>query len=268
MWYIRIQGDVIGPLSENELRDLARRGGLTAETVTSRDGTFWSEAAGISGLEFASRSTKSLDQASDDEPSRKLRVGAGWIIGGVMGAGAVLLVLGFVAIVVIGALMDRSDSMGSPPPDRSGLLELISHEPSRTLETRDVVAPRLSLRWQDATDELTQLLEQLSAEQRTVLRITAMTTGFDVYAARVELTNQSAVPILISREKICVHFGQEAATVSALDAPQFLRDEVLEPGQATTGLITFVARIDIGTAFRLGSGELSYADPGLEMTDR
>lgn len=268
MWYLRIQGDVIGPLSENELRDLARRGGLTAETVTSRDGSVWSEAGGISGLEFASRSTKSLDRASDDEPSRKFRVGAGWIIGGVMGAGAVLLVLGFVALVVIGTLMDRSDSMGSPPADRSGPLQLISHQRSRNIEIREVVSPRLSLRWQDATDELTQLIERLSAEQRTVLRITALTMGFDVYAARVELTNQSAVPILISPEKIRVHFGQEAATVSTLDAPQFLREEVLEPGQATTGLITFVARIDIGAAFRLGSGELSYADPGLEMTDR
>ena len=51
-WYLRLGQEILGPLSETELRELAQRGGLFPETPVSPDGTNWTTAASLEGLVF------------------------------------------------------------------------------------------------------------------------------------------------------------------------------------------------------------------------
>ena len=51
-WYIRLGDQVLGPLSEAELRDLALRGSVTAQTPVSQDKINWTEAVAVQGMVF------------------------------------------------------------------------------------------------------------------------------------------------------------------------------------------------------------------------
>lgn len=268
MWFLRLGNDVFGPLSERELRELARRGGVVAGTDVSRDGTLWFKASEIPSMEFGATSELALQTAGQPEPSVRKEISAGWIIGGTMCGGFLLLVLAFLVLVWIGSTTEASRPNDLLQVDPVHPDFVVAGNPANTLPKAAPVSPRLNVRWQEATPELVSLLQGLSTEQRTVLGIAALATGVDVYAARVELTNEGNVPLRISPQRILVHFGQESARVSTLNAPQFLREGILQPGQSTSGLVTFIARIDIGAAIRFGEGALSYEDPSIEISYR
>ena len=51
-WYVRIYDDKIGPMSERELHDLARRGGLKSDSLVSQDGVQWRLASSLPELQF------------------------------------------------------------------------------------------------------------------------------------------------------------------------------------------------------------------------
>ena len=51
--YVRLGEQILGPISEAELRDLALRGGVTARTPVSSDHANWTTAADVPGIVFA-----------------------------------------------------------------------------------------------------------------------------------------------------------------------------------------------------------------------
>ena len=124
---------------------------------------------------------------------------------------------------------------------------------------------QLKLIWSEATRELVPLVNQLTSEERTALGIAAVASGFDIYGARVTLTNVGTASIHVTPAKLRIHFGEESASVFVADDPPFLKSTVLGPGQAASGLVMFEARMDIGAAIRLGEGEMSYAEAALEV---
>ena len=91
--------------------------------------------------------------------------------------------------------------------------------------------------------------------------------GFDIYGARVTLTNTGQTSIQVTPEKLQIVFGDEAASVFVADDPRFLKPTLLRPGQAASGLVMSEARVDIGAAIRLGEGEMSYVDPNLDVVE-
>jgi hypothetical protein len=218
-------------------------------------------------MEFGRHPERSGESSPMREPSGRSEISAAWIIGGTMVAGAALLALCILTLVLIGTTSDRSAPTGSPQPDRE-LLQLIFLGPLDEFGRSALATHRLSVCWQEATPELVTLLHQLLTAERAALGIAALATGFDLDAAPAELTNQGNVPPRTSPQKIRVHFGSESTIVSTFDAPPYVRKGILEPGQSTSGLISFVARIEVGVATRLGGGALAYADPQIEVTSR
>lgn len=51
-WYIRLGGQVLGPISDAELRDLAMHGGVTSQTPVSKEQTQWIPAAAVAEIVF------------------------------------------------------------------------------------------------------------------------------------------------------------------------------------------------------------------------
>ena len=51
-WYVRLGDQVLGPISDADLRDRAVQGSVTAQTPVSSDGTNWMEAAAVTGIVF------------------------------------------------------------------------------------------------------------------------------------------------------------------------------------------------------------------------
>jgi GYF domain 2 len=51
-WHIKIKGETIGPLTDSELRDLARKGSVNPDTLVSSDHEGWVAAHTIPGLAF------------------------------------------------------------------------------------------------------------------------------------------------------------------------------------------------------------------------
>ena len=94
----------------------------------------------------------------------------------------------------------------------------------------------------------------------------ALSTGIDIYAARVRFLNTGNVPVTISPDYIRIHYGSEQTTVSTVEHPLFLRAGVLAPSQSREGLVAFRARMDIGAAIRMGQGSLSYDDGSVRVS--
>lgn len=157
---------------------------------------------------------------------------------------------GFVALVVIGALMTDG-----PPADYSSV-------------PAEAGIARLQFSWVDATEELMRMVQQLTPDEQALLGLAVLTTGSDFYGARIYLANTGNMPIRVGPEKVIIHFGGEAATVSTGNDRRFLRQTTLQPGQSTNGLVAFHARMDIGAAIRLGGGAMSYEDPTIEVVYR
>ncbi|WP_145260570.1 hypothetical protein [Planctomycetes bacterium Pan216] len=125
---------------------------------------------------------------------------------------------------------------------------------------------RLNFRWGDATSELIAIVQRLPPEDRLAVGLGALATGVDIYGARVQLTNTGNVPLRIFPQNILIHFGGETTEVYTFPHQLFLRPTILQPNDQVEGVVAYSARMDIGAAIRLGSGEMSYRDPTILVT--
>jgi hypothetical protein len=115
-WYIRLDEQVLGPISEAELRDLAMRGAANAQTPVSCDGVSWTEAATLPGITFGiplSRSPSPPPIPSTHVlPSGQLS--SGWLFGAILGGGVLVLICSGLLLVVLAALAKDSTPASSP----------------------------------------------------------------------------------------------------------------------------------------------------------
>lgn len=110
-WYIRLGDQVLGPVSESELRDLALRGGVTARTLVSPDKLNWKEAASIRDLVFgnASSDTSQVPLPAPSPPGAQRFSPTRLFVGILLGSIGVI-VCGFIVLVVIAALVGSGES--------------------------------------------------------------------------------------------------------------------------------------------------------------
>lgn len=107
-WYLRLQDQVLGPLPEAELCDLAARGAVTAETLVSQDKATWTRAGGLPNLVFQPGPQVYVPPVAAAPPTAPGRNTTGWLIGGIALGGVAVLACGGLALVVIGALSTAS----------------------------------------------------------------------------------------------------------------------------------------------------------------
>lgn len=268
-WYIRLHDEVLGPMSRHELRDLARRGGIAAHTRVSQDGTSWIRADELARTTFGSALPCVSCSGSRPAPSPHMPVPGlfavvlGVAVVSLFGAGFLLVPVGFPPVAaeveqqasdsVAPGLGPHGDARFSAPPLWS---------PTRA-EPR---VARLNLRCEDATDELLRLAQGAATEEMAIAGMLALITATDTYAARVHLENTGSTPIRVYPENLHVWFRGDISTVSTAEHYRFLQPTTLQPGQSVTGLVTYLARMDIGAAMRSGMGEMSYDDPTVTVT--
>ena len=51
-WYVRLDEQVLGPVSDAELRDLVKQGGVTPQTPVSSGNATWIDASAVQGVFF------------------------------------------------------------------------------------------------------------------------------------------------------------------------------------------------------------------------
>lgn len=168
-------------------------------------------------------------------------------------------------VVLLGAAIMYGNRQCNKP-DSSSKKEGTSTT-TRSPISKDVTVATLRMQWHDETASLTTFASQISPEQRALLGLAAIASGMDIYGARVNLTNTGNIPIRIFPQNILIHFGSQSATVYTCADFRFLQPCVLDPGQSTSGLVSFTASMDVGAAIRLGQGRMSYSDPSINVTD-
>lgn len=116
-WFVRLGDRVLGPLSEAELRDLALRGGVTAQTPVSQDKATWTEAAAVQGIVFGATPPRmpSIPTPQYPQPSPGGRFSPGWLVAGILLGGAGVLVCGLLILAIIGALSGPGETGNTFP---------------------------------------------------------------------------------------------------------------------------------------------------------
>lgn len=114
-WYISLGNQVHGPLSESQLRELAQRGSVTAQTPVSRDKTKWMAAAAVQGIVFGVVPPPRTQVSSPPSPqsARGGRFSKAWPSAGVL-AGIGGLLCAVLVLTVIGALVGSGESHCAP----------------------------------------------------------------------------------------------------------------------------------------------------------
>jgi len=103
-WYIRLGNEEIGPLSNDELRDLALRGGIQPQAPVSQDRTTWVNATTVPGLVFRPQSMPPAMAPVSSLPASPSRFSVGWLVGGIILGGVGVIAIGLLVLIVIGAL--------------------------------------------------------------------------------------------------------------------------------------------------------------------
>jgi hypothetical protein len=169
------------------------------------------------------------------------------------------------------AAQDTPVALPQPVPKPSARVSPPADPPpepvKRPAAAAEQAVGRLDVTWREATPELQQVLAGgLTQQQQSLLGLAVLTTGMDIYAVRVRLTNTGNVPVTISPESIRIHFGAENTAATTMEHPRFLHAGVVQPNRSMEGLLTFRARLDIGAAIRLGQGTVSYDDDSIQVT--
>ena len=155
----------------------------------------------------------------------------------------------------------RANAPADPPP------EPVKRLAEKSSAAAEQPARRLDVTWREATLELQQLFTGgLSQQEQAILGMALLSTGMDIYAARVHITNTGSVPVAISPENIRIHVGGENTAATTMEHPRFLQAGVVQPNRWMEGLVAFKERVDIGAAIRLGQGTLSYEDGSVQVT--
>lgn len=115
-WFIRLENQVLGPMSEAEVLELAKRGGITPQTPVSMDGVRWSIAANIPQIIFGNKPVPPSPPTVlpvHQNPSHPWTLVIGIAIGG-----AVVLFGGLGLLIVIGLVVGKTPSKtASSPPN-------------------------------------------------------------------------------------------------------------------------------------------------------
>lgn len=140
-WYIQLRGQVIGPMSEAELRELAAHGGTMPQTPVSRDGVTWTTAVSVPGLQVGPPCTAQSKSAPKAPPTAGGWSGPAWLLGGIVVGGLVVLTCGglFLLLVVLAASEPEesgptasapavSAPSDPPPPTREQIIARRTYE--------------------------------------------------------------------------------------------------------------------------------------------
>ena len=186
-------------------------------------------------------------------------------------------VLGLVLIVVGFALghqepASKPDTVVQAAPPGAGaarppLLRVaepaLAEEPDTQPQPAPVAAASLQLSWAVSPQDMQWLIHNISDEERTGAFLNALSTGTDVYAARVQLSNTGGRALQFDPSYLRFMVGNENLQSDLLQMPQFLRATRLEPGQQLAGLVLFRAPM-----LAVGSNQvrLHYADPRVQVS--
>lgn len=191
----------------------------------------------------------------------------GRVIAGVLGL--LLLVVGF----ALGHQEPASkpDSVVQNTPPGSGqaqppLLRVNQAEAQPQEEDEGQSPPpaaSLQLGWAVSPQDMQWLIQNISDEERTGAFLNALSTGTDVYAARVQLSNTGGQALQFDPRQLRFMLGNESLQSDLLQMPQFLRATRLEPGQQLNGLVLFRAPM-----LAVGNNQvrLHYADPRVQVS--
>jgi GYF domain 2 len=106
-WHVQLGEETFGPLTTDELNQLARKGCVTRETPISSDAANWTAANSFKELEFGPSSV-----AASNPPragAEKSSTIGSWLVHGVTGAAFTLAILVLVGLLTSGA--QKSDSV-------------------------------------------------------------------------------------------------------------------------------------------------------------
>lgn len=185
-------------------------------------------------------------------------------------------VLGLV-LIVVGFSLGHSDPAAQPADTvkaaAPGAGATAPAQPLLRLATAPAATPApepapvelasLQLGWTVSPQDMQWLMQHASEEEKAGALLTALSTGSDVYVARVELTNTGRQALQFEPRHLRFTHANEALPSELLPMPQFLRAARLEPGQQLAGLVLFRAPM-----LAVGGNQvrLSYADPQVQVS--
>jgi hypothetical protein len=247
-WHYRQGDEEGGPVSRDELRRLAESGRLKASSfVRSDDDPAWQPA----GLCTEFREAFITSPPPPLPPALPLPAQVKpiwpWV------AGAVVMLGIPAAIVLLIALLGNTERS---PAEESIPSEVVAGG-SPTAEERSA-SPPLTISGEDATEDLIQMMAEMTEEQQTAIGLQYLATRQDFYGARIRITNRGDVPIRVRPENVRLHLQGDTVGVSSSRDSRFLRTTLLEPGRYVEGLVVYRAHREAGAAMRLGSGRISY----------
>ena len=249
-WHYRQAAEEGGPVSLDELHRLAESGRLKASSfVRNGQDSEWLPAGICAELQEVFK--KSLPPPLPPAPPPPLPIELKPIWPWVAGAVAVLGLPA--AIVMLLALLGNTER---PTVTESMPSEVVAGGSSTAGEQSS--AQPLTIGGEDATEELIRMMAEMTEEQQTAIGLHFLTTGQDLYGARIRITNRSNAAIWVRPENVRLHLEGESVGVSSSRDPRFLRTTLLEPGRYVEGLVVYRARREAGAAMRLGSGRISY----------
>lgn len=245
-WHYRSGADEEGPVSTDELRRLVGIGRLAGSSFVRSDADTTWRPAGLCA-ELRDAFAPPLPPPPPSAPTLWTKPIWLWVLA----AGAVLMLPN--AVVILLALLGGSE--------RSHNAETMSPQVDAGVATEAVqqgAESPLAIGGEDATEELIQMMAEMTAEQRTAIGMHYLATGQDFYGARIRITNRSNAPVWVRPENIRLHFQGKTFGVSSGRDSRFLQVTLLEPRRYIEGLVVYRAEANAGAGMRLGSGRISY----------
>lgn len=143
-----------------------------------------------------------------------------------------------------------------------GPLLRVANPPAEPDEQPAQSAASLQLGWAVSPQDMQWLMQNVSDEERAGAFLNALSTGTDVYAARVQLSNTGGQSLQFDPRHLRFQLGNELLPSDLLQMPQFLQPTRLEPGQTLSGLVLFRAPM-----LAVGNNQvrLHYADPRVQV---
>lgn len=192
-WYLRLKQEILGPLSEAELRDLAQRGALLPDTPVSQDRTRWTTAASVAGIVFPPPPPPAHASPDQRPAGAGTRPVLRWLLAG--------MALGAMGLLVGGGLLWGILAGVLEPPT--------TEEPVSALPTRQEILAEGTLRYWQAlravvaedptktgtnTEAMVTRIRQMAAQIRDVptsdVDPDAVQCGIDVACALKDVADQ------------------------------------------------------------------------------
>lgn len=114
------------------------------------------------------------------------------------------------------------------------------------------------------TPELMQLVSRLSDQQKYALWGNVLTTGEDVYAVHLKISNIGNTAIDFDPARAHLRYNGVEIPLSTADGDEFLHDVTLEPNHYTQGLLVFKMNV-LTAGLVLTGGRIFYDDASLQV---